>query len=39
MIMVHSDDLGLVLPPKVASIQVVVIPIEKAGNDNESIKK
>lgn len=27
MIMVHSDDKGLVLPPKVAPLQVVVIPI------------
>lgn len=37
--MVHSDDKGLVLPPKVASIQAVIIPIEKAGADNEGIKK
>jgi len=29
--MVHSDDKGLVLPPKVALQQVVVVPIEKAG--------
>lgn len=27
LIMVHSDDNGLVLPPKIAPIQVVVIPI------------
>lgn len=27
MIMVHGDDKGLVLPPKVAPIQVVVVPI------------
>lgn len=27
LIMTHSDDKGLVLPPKIASIQVVVIPI------------
>lgn len=26
MIMVHSDDQGLVLPPNVASIQVVIVP-------------
>ena len=32
MIMVHSDDNGLVLPPKVAPIQVVIIPISK-GKD------
>lgn len=27
LIMVHGDDKGLVLPPKVASIQVVIVPI------------
>jgi len=27
MVMVHSDDKGLVLPPRVAPVQVVVIPI------------
>jgi prolyl-tRNA synthetase len=29
IIMVHGDDEGLVLPPKVAPIQVVVIPIQQ----------
>ncbi len=29
MIMVHGDDKGLVLPPKVAPMQVVIIPIYK----------
>ena len=29
LIMVHSDDNGLVLPPKLAPIQVVIIPINK----------
>ena len=33
MIMVHGDDQGLVLPPNVAPIQVVIIPIYK--NDDE----
>lgn len=27
MTMVHGDDKGLVLPPKVASIQVIVVPV------------
>ena len=35
MIMVHGDDQGLVLPPNVAPIQVVIVPIYK--NDRESI--
>ena len=29
LIMTHSDDKGLVLPPKLAPIQVVIIPIYK----------
>ena len=32
LIMTHSDDNGLVLPPKLAPIQVVIVPIYK-GND------
>lgn len=35
LIMTHSDDNGLVLPPKLAPIQVVIIPIYK----NEDQKK
>jgi prolyl-tRNA synthetase len=31
LIMTHSDDNGLVLPPKLAPIQVVIIPIPKAN--------
>ncbi len=30
LIMTHSDDEGLVLPPKLASLQVVIVPIPKA---------
>src|SRR5687768_18341601 len=33
LIMAHSDDQGLVLPPKLAPIQVVIIPIYKAPED------
>jgi len=29
LIMVHSDDNGLILPPKIAPIQVVIVPIGK----------
>lgn len=32
MIMVHGDDKGLVLPPKVAPIQVVIVPIYKSAD-------
>lgn len=33
LIMAHSDDQGLVLPPKLAPIQVVIIPIYKGAED------
>jgi len=33
LIMAHSDDQGLVLPPKLAPIQVVIIPIYKTPED------
>jgi prolyl-tRNA synthetase len=33
MIMVHGDDKGLVLPPKVAPTQVVIIPIYNSDED------
>lgn len=35
LIMTHSDDAGLVLPPKVAPVQVVIVPIEPKKNDVE----
>ncbi|WP_046243630.1 proline--tRNA ligase [Hymenobacter terrenus] len=31
LVMAHSDDDGLVLPPKLAPIQVVIVPIYKTG--------
>ena len=34
LIMVHGDDAGLVLPPKVAPIQVVVIPVHSVRGDD-----
>lgn len=37
MIMIHSDNKGLVLPPKVAQVQVILIPIIKKGDDIDSI--
>ena len=32
LIMVHGDDTGLVLPPQIAPIQVVIVPIHKDKN-------
>jgi len=37
LIMTHSDDNGLVLPPKLAPIQVVVVPITKGDTDTSPI--
>lgn len=37
LIMTHSDDLGLVLPPNLAPIQVVIIPIHKTDEQLDAI--
>lgn len=37
LIMAHSDDDGLVLPPKLAPIQVVIVPIFKGAEELERI--
>ncbi|GAB1447970.1 MAG: proline--tRNA ligase [Bacteroidetes bacterium] len=39
LIMSHSDDEGLVLPPRLAPIQVVIVPILKKGDANEAVLK
>jgi len=38
LIMTHSDDLGLVLPPELAPIHVVIIPIYKTEEQLQAIK-
>jgi len=38
LIMVHGDDKGLRIPPNIAPIQVVIIPIYKSIEDLEQIK-
>ena len=37
LIMTHSDDNGLVLPPKLAPIQVVIVPIFKKAEELEKL--
>ena len=39
LIMTHSDDSGLVLPPKLAPFQVVIVPIYKDQDKSSIIKK
>lgn len=39
LIMAHSDDSGLVLPPKLAPIQVVIVPIYKTDEELKQISQ
>jgi prolyl-tRNA synthetase len=39
LIMAHSDDEGLVLPPKLAPIQVVIVPIYKGEEQLQAIEE
>jgi prolyl-tRNA synthetase len=39
LIMAHSDDNGLVLPPKLAPIQVVIVPIYKTPEDLSALSE
>jgi len=39
LIMTHSDDLGLVLPPKLAPIQVVIVPIFRKEEQLDAISE
>lgn len=37
IIMVHGDDQGLILPPKLAPIQCVIVPIHKTDEEKASV--
>ncbi|KEO74848.1 proline--tRNA ligase [Anditalea andensis] len=37
LVMAHSDDFGLVLPPRLAPIQVVIVPIFRSDEELEAI--
>ena len=39
LIMAHSDDNGLILPPKLAPLQVVIIPIYKKREELDAISR
>ena len=39
LIMTHSDDYGLVLPPSLAPNQVVIVPIYKSDEEFEAVSK
>jgi prolyl-tRNA synthetase len=36
LIMAHSDDQGLIMPPKIAPVQVVIVPVYK-GDDSKPV--
>jgi prolyl-tRNA synthetase len=37
LIMTHSDDLGLVCPPKLAQYQIVIVPIYKSAEERTTV--
>ena len=37
IVMTHGDDQGLVLPPRLAPIQVVIVPIWKTGEEKQAV--
>jgi prolyl-tRNA synthetase len=39
LVMTHSDDKGLVLPPNLAPIQVVIVPIYKSTDEFEKVSE
>lgn len=39
LVMAHSDDDGLVLPPRIAPLQVVIIPIYKGDEQKDAVDK
>lgn len=39
LVMAHSDDKGLVLPPKLAPIQVVIVPIYRKAEELEKVSE
>jgi prolyl-tRNA synthetase len=39
IVMAHGDDKGLVLPPKIAPVQIVIVPIFFEKNKEEILKK
>jgi len=38
LIMAHSDDEGLVLPPSLAPIQIVIVPIYRSDEERETVE-
>lgn len=39
MVMIHGDDKGLVLPPRISKLQVVIIPLGITAKTTEEVKQ
>jgi prolyl-tRNA synthetase len=39
MVMMHGDQKGLIIPPKIAPTQVVIIPIFRKGSDENALRE
>lgn len=39
LVMMHSDNSGLILPPKVAPLQVIIIPIKTSKDNHQNIQE
>lgn len=39
MIMMHGDDKGIILPPRVAPVQIVIVPIKNKKKNMELVEK
>lgn len=39
MVMIHGDDKGLVLPPRIAKLQVIIIPLGITAKTTEEVKQ
>ena len=37
IIMSHGDDQGLILPPRLAPIQIVIVPIFRSDEEKENV--
>jgi prolyl-tRNA synthetase len=37
LVMAHGDDVGLVLPPRLAPVQVIIVPIWTSGDERELV--
>lgn len=39
IVAIHGDDMGVILPPEVAPVQVIVVPIPEKGSQEETLER